>query len=647
MPPIAQAVDSLGAAAGAVRDTITEAPLPGGAAALFRFLFQVPQWIQIGGALLGAVVALLAVRYLWRRRRPIVGWIGGRSRQVQAGLGVVVLAAIGAAALMGMKTWDYMQHDNGFCTGCHIMEKPFRRFAAGAGRHEDLKCHDCHQQSIFASTRQMYLWVAERPEKIGVHAAVPNARCRSCHEKEGRGERWEHALRLAGHKVHFDSDSSALAGLACVKCHGAEVHKFVPSASTCGQSGCHEKQEVRLAGMGKLPEINCVTCHAFTTELPGLASRDSAVGAMLPKQEQCLSCHQMQGKPKGFDLAKDPHKGSCGYCHDVHAHRTPGEAAGSCKACHADLSRSAFHQGASHRPVVESCLTCHQPHAASADPSNCVGCHNTVRKSGGLRPPVPFDTMSVLRRRVTPPRPALTPQSPALFEHRGKGDELPEEPPPRAARQEIFTPVADSFPHQRHSSLACLTCHVPSSRGSGLTFQAPRGCDLCHHQAVIKGKVMPGDCTRCHSADKVAAPHASSVSVRVMSRAPMARTVAFRHERHQRVRCADCHQPPEVTPPDSVRTCQGCHDQHHTETRDCVQCHNREETRAAHPRETHTACSACHTPARIAGLVPARSFCLTCHVPQRTHQPGGECTTCHFLRTPAEFRRLILQRHPG
>jgi hypothetical protein len=640
--PFAQTADSLGAAIGAVRDTLTEAPLPGGAATFFRFLFQVPQWIQIGGAIAGAVVALLLLRAGWKRRRPMLAWLESRSRQVQAGLGVLVLLLVGAGALMGMKTWDYMQHDNGFCTGCHIMERPFKRFAAGAGKHEELKCHDCHQQSMYASARQMYLWVAERPEKIGVHAPVPNQRCRSCHEQGGT-ERWQQVMRLAGHKVHFDSDSSALAGLACVQCHGQEVHKFVPSAQTCAQSGCHEKQVVQLAGMASLPEINCVTCHAFTQPLPGLASRDSAVSALVPNQEQCFSCHQMRQKPKGFDPDRDPHQGRCGACHDVHAHRTPGEARERCATCHADLSRSAFHQGAAHRRVIESCLTCHQPHAASVDASNCVGCHNEVRKRGVSRPPVPFDTSAVLRQRVTPP-PA--PAAPEPIEHRGKGDALPEEPPPRVDPPRPVAPAADSFPHPRHTSLACLTCHVPNSSRSALTFEAPRGCDLCHHQRVLRGAVEARDCARCHRQERIAAPHPSILQIRTGARAPVPRTVGFQHQAHQRVACADCHRPPGVSPPDSVRTCVACHDQHHLARRDCAQCHTRQEARAAHPRAAHTGCDACHTPARIAALTPDRALCLTCHVPQRTHYPLGECTVCHFLETPAEFRRRLLTRGP-
>ncbi len=638
------ALDSLGAAAGAVRDTLSRGPLPGGLAALFRFFFQVPQWVQIGGAVVGLAVAVALLGFLWGRRRGIASWLVSRSRQVQMGLAIGVLVVLAAAAVTGVKSWNFMQHDNGFCTGCHIMERPFRRFEAGAGKHENLKCHDCHQQSLFASGRQLVLWVAQRPDKIGVHAKVPNLRCRSCHEKGGK-EKWEHVLRLAGHKVHFDSDSSALAGLACVKCHGAEVHKFVPSARTCGQSGCHEKQPVRLAGMAKLPEINCVTCHAFTAEMPRLASRDSAVQVMVPRQEQCLSCHQMKDRPKGLDLAKDPHKGSCGFCHDVHKHTTPADARTSCKTCHADvLTKSAFHQGANHRPVVDACLTCHQPHQASVDPADCVGCHSSVRKRGLFKPPMPFDTNAVIRKPVTA-APAPAAPAPGFDGRRGKGDELPDElPPPRASPTLASTAVRDSFPHNRHTSLPCLTCHTVNRSGRGLVFEAPRGCDLCHHQKVFAGTVAPQDCARCHAGEQVAAPRSIEVSVQVGARAPAARPVAFRHERHQRLGCSDCHRPPNVVPPDSVRSCRACHDQHHRETSGCTQCHSRSETPAAHTRATHTGCDACHTPARIAGLVPARNFCLTCHEAQRAHQPARECSTCHFLETPEQFKARLVGR---
>ena len=619
--------DTLAAAVGAVRDTLSSAPLPGGVATILRFLFQVPQWIQIGGAVVVLALGTLLLVWVWKRRTRILNWLRTRSRELQLALAGSMVVLVAVAGFAGKKSWDYMQHENAFCTGCHIMERPFRRFAAGAGRHENLKCHDCHQQSLFASTRQLVLWVAERPEKIGVHASVPNFRCEGCHQVQGGQKSWQHIRRLAGHKVHFESDSLPLQHLTCVKCHGAEVHRFIPSTRACEQSGCHEKQTVKLAGMAKLPEINCVTCHAFRKDLPGLATRDSAVRALVPSQPQCLSCHEMKGRPHGFDLAKDPHRGSCGSCHDVHAHRVPSDARASCTKCH-DVARSAFHLGANHRRIQTQCLTCHQPHAASLDASDCVGCHNAVRQRGQFKPPLPFDTSAVLKRKVVPVGMGLSP--------------FPL-PTVRDSPTEVLR--SDSFPHARHTSLPCLTCHVVNRPGAGLVFQPPRGCDLCHHQNAFAGRVVSADCARCHRSESLAKPMPSVVQVRVGARPSADRTVGFRHERHGRLACADCHRPPDVIPADSVRRCTACHDQHHAATRDCSQCHSR-DSNAAHSRATHTGCVNCHTPARIAKLVPTRSLCLTCHTKQSAHLPGRECTICHFLATPEEFRARMQSGAP-
>lgn len=641
-------LDTLAGAAMGLRDSISQAPLPGGVATIFRFLFQIPRWIQIGGTAVAAIAAVIAAVTLWRRRAALWLWLKTRTRGLKFALGGAAVVALAVMLFGGMTSWNYMQHENAFCTGCHIMERPFRRFSAGAGRHEELKCHDCHQQSIFASTRQMVLWVAERPEKIGVHAPVPNARCESCHQLPDGRKRWQHALFLAGHKVHFGSDSSALDSLTCATCHGAEVHKFIPSAGACQQSGCHENKKIRMRAMARLPEIKCTTCHAFTADIPALASRDSAVRAMIPSAVQCLSCHGMTGKPAGYVEGKDPHKGSCGTCHDIHLDSLPSDARARCATCHKDLARSAFHNGANHKRVQTQCLVCHDAHAASVDPSDCVTCHTKVQKRGLFKPPLPFDTNLVIRRRVGPATGESVVHSTQelLQDHRGKGDALPEDPPPpRAPPTSQPTPPADSFPHRRHLSLPCLTCHAVNSSRK-LVFEVPRGCDLCHHQSLIAGTVNATDCARCHTAAKRAAPSPTVVTVTLPNKAPVARTIGFSHNVHLKTPCSTCHQAPATTPPDSIRTCQACHDQHHTENRNCAACHSRAETPPAHTRASHERCDACHTPSRIAPLSPSRSFCITCHLPQRDHKPAGECSTCHFLSPPAEFRARLTGAKP-
>ena len=218
-----------------VQDSVVvESPLPGGVATVVRFLFQsVPQWFQIAGFFAGVLIGLAVLVYLWTKRAAIVDWIVTRPRAVRIGLMSAGVVAVVAAAGAGKVSWDYMQHDNDFCTGCHVMGPAFERFTAS--EHDSLSCHDCHQQSIFASMRQLYLWVAERPEEIGEHSPVANAVCEACHVTE-EPEVWQRVASTAGHRTHLESDSSALRDIMCVTCHGQEVHQFVPVDSTCSQA---------------------------------------------------------------------------------------------------------------------------------------------------------------------------------------------------------------------------------------------------------------------------------------------------------------------------------------------------------------------------------------------------------------------------
>ena len=104
--------------------------------------------------------------------------------------------------------------------------------------HNKLQCHDCHQQSLYASMRQLVLWVAEKPQAIPPHAKVPNNVCGNCHIRgPGQDSVWKEISATAGHRVHFTSDSAVLKNLQCTKCHGLEVHHFVPVDSSCGQCG--------------------------------------------------------------------------------------------------------------------------------------------------------------------------------------------------------------------------------------------------------------------------------------------------------------------------------------------------------------------------------------------------------------------------
>ncbi len=623
-------------------DTLGPPPLPGGVQAVVRAVFSAPTWLWLGLMAVAAVVAVVVLWHAWKRRVALWTWVRTRPRGVTIALFGTLGFLVLASAAFGVVSWNYVQHDNRFCSSCHVMTPAFQAMKTSTV-HDSLSCHDCHNQSIFASAWQLYVWLKDRPEKIERHAVVPNGTCVKCHS--GTNEKWQRVQRTAGHRLHLESDSSALAHVECTTCHAREVHRFMPADRTCGQSGCHKAEDthIRIGAMASQTALHCVTCHQFTAELPQLAGLDSARGTLRPGSRQCFSCHVMRERAAQFDFAKDPHGGQCGMCHNPHTQDRPQEALKSCATagCHANWRDVAFHAGAIHRGIASECQTCHASHAARVDASNCQGCHTDVaRRIPRLRRlQQGFDTTRALRGALVPdahpvPRVSAVPwrlESPRA--------------PPAAALQKVTDPKraprqppADTFEHRRHSALACLTCHAVQS-ASRLTFEKPRGCQICHHQSPAESR-----CATCHQPGEQAAPRAEIVTVAVQGHGPRPREVAFRHQAHVPLACSACHVTAvSLAPSDSVRSCAACHDDHHQAGRDCATCHAG-STVATHapPAEAHAGCDACHSTSTVARLVPDRALCLTCHAAQRDHLVGKECATCHFLEDPANYRRHLV-----
>ena len=646
-----------------------ESPLPSGVAEVVRFLFTtVPSWIQIGGLVLAVIVGAAIIWLLVARRHRIGQWLAMRSTPVKVGLGVAAVVLLASAGTAGAVTWNYTQHSNEFCTGCHVMDSAVDKMVGGTSKHAKLSCHSCHQQSLGASAWQVYLWVSERPEKIEKHANVPNTVCKNCHVT-GDTALWQRIAATAGHRVHLQSDSSSLKNIKCVDCHGNELHQFQSVKTTCGQSGCHNPREtgVVLGKMASQTMEHCTSCHEFTLDVPALATLDSARGTLVPGESQCLGCHKMKKVLADFDARKDPHGGKCGTCHNPHVQKTPAAAANTCATagCHANWRDEPFHVGASHKRVASRCLTCHIPHSAKVDASNCQGCHESVRARGKSQPPLPFDTARALRRaEMTPERKIRVAQS------------LPTSNPVRLAlasfdrtslpsRDEALRSAFDprlsqvvhlalrppppshaapeKFPHARHEKLACLVCHQTGTGGGRLTFEAPRGCAICHHQAPSRAR-----CASCHRTAEYAAPQTMSAIVTVPGHSPRPRPVEFRHSTHAGKSCLECHTTPvSLAPSPAKAVCKDCHEDHHAAGQNCTTCHAIAQPGAAHPtlEIAHQRCDACHTATTVARLTPTRSFCSTCHATKaKNHFDAKECTVCHFLADPAAYRSKLVSR---
>lgn len=641
---------------------LVESPLPGGVAQVVRFLLNnVPPWLQMAGAVLAVVVGAFILWFLFRRRQAIRGWVVSKPRGAQLAIGVTALAIIVVAGTMGAATWNYTQHSNDFCTGCHVMNPAFQEFSTDENKHAELSCHDCHTQPLTASMRQLYLWVAERPAEIGEHAKVPNQVCETCHVT-GDTATWQRIAATAGHRVHLESDSSTLEGLQCVTCHGVEVHRFRPVAETCGQSECHKPADTDIV-LGKMAEQtvrHCTSCHEFTADVPALATTDSARGTLVPGGSQCLGCHEMRRILEDFVPERDPHSGKCGMCHNPHEQETPREAANSCATagCHSNWEDEPFHVNDAHRSVGEQCLTCHMPHAAKVDASSCAECHRSVRERSGRRPPLPFDTAAALRRTsglTTAPQPHLS-LAPAALQRVSKTDppwprELTRLMTGRSVAAPSFlapdpAPPADSFSHARHERLACIVCHETGEGHGRLTFTAPRGCAICHHQAPASAR-----CASCHQREEYAASHPVTVTVQVADRQPRPRPVGFLHSPHVSRTCVECHTTPVTLAPGPDKAqCRDCHEDHHAAGRTCASCHATVEPGPSHEtlEIAHQRCDACHTATTVAQLTPTRTFCSTCHTDKAAdHYVQKECSVCHFLAEPDAYRSRLVTPSPG
>lgn len=575
---------------------------------LFRFLFtSVPQWVQIGGIAIGVPAAIVIAWWFWKHRREVWQWWLTRTRAAQVAL-LLTIMVIGTTALAsGLYGYNYMMHDNDFCQSCHVMDTAWDRFQVSA--HKKIQCHDCHQQPLYVSTKELFWWVYERRMTIPPHDKVPNAICNSCHMREGSDSTLRLVTLTAGHALHLRSDSSALKNVQCVSCHGRDFHKFKPTNFACAQSGCHNDIRVNLGAMSQKGFLHCTSCHDFKGRVPGDIPVAKAKLALVPKAMDCSSCHSMEQKIDRFDLVADPHKGNCGMCHDVHKQTEPKSAFKTCATanCHSNADTlTAFHRGLG-KHAIDQCGACHQAHSWKVKGSDCISCHQDIYKD---RP--------AAKRASVPGKPIVMGRS----SHGGRFRQ-------RAARLARFVRSAppapqqdEAFPHSRHKSLACTACHATSDTHGGLRFSRPQGCQACHHSPR-----QAASCNACHDAT-ARGPRAMPVKFAITpKRDPVTRPLTFAHSRHAAVECRSCHA--NNLNRSVTTTCQGCHAEHHTAKADCASCHP--TAREGHDRLAHVGCESCHADAKVAAISTSRVVCLACHQEQRSHYPAGDCATCHAL----------------
>ncbi len=166
----------------------------------------------------------------------------------------------------------------------------------------------------------------------------------------------------------------------------------------------------------------CLSCH----QLKGLDEWHASIHAT--EGVTCFDCHTIHTKTNPLDACKKCHadviaqfqlpshhpvregKMSCVSCHDPHAAtnhmlKTHGRTNDLCYTCHQDKEGPFIFE---HEPVEENCLICHKPHGSVAnnllvanEPMLCLQCHEFHFHAGLRSPDGPITIGGTLRQNVS------------------------------------------------------------------------------------------------------------------------------------------------------------------------------------------------------------------------------------------------------
>lgn len=262
-----------------------------------------------------------------------------------------VLIAVGIAAalaaLIGASRFRaFVGEDPAFCAQCHRTSPEFALW--NTGEHRGIACQKCHHASTSEGLTVLRAFLLAQPMPgAGAHAEVQVGACAACHLSHD--PEWEQVGESRGHRVHAVEKK-----IACVRCHGAGVHRFEPAAASCRD--CHGDHAVLAPGMQKL---HCFACHDFL----------SVERELRPTRRDCLRCHSREGVLPARFPEDGPHDFACAGCHKPHA--KPESELVACEACHADLTKAGLHADAGHR----RCADCHRAHRWKSEREDCYACH--------------------------------------------------------------------------------------------------------------------------------------------------------------------------------------------------------------------------------------------------------------------------------
>lgn len=290
---------------------------------------------------------------------------------------------------------------------------------------------------------------------------------------------------------------------ACSACHQDDTgghHYPLKRDRTKTCTFCHAVVGTQLHQHGAIEKDGCTVCHdPHVSPVKFLLTADNVGGV-------CVKCHQLPLKKSAHRPFAD---GQCTLCHLPHQSDTKfllrgGDGPAHCLACHQDMAKKLATATHVHKPVTESCLTCHGPHATDNShqlkvPLNntCLSCHPQVQKQ--------LASIPKAHGAMLEPDGCATCHDPHASDQ------------PAILRQRM--------------DKVCLTCHdkpVKSADGRVVPSVKP---ELM--AANLHGPVRAGDCSECHS------PH-GSVEANLLKQ-PFPKTFYASFDLKNYALCFKCH----------------------------------------------------------------------------------------------------------
>lgn len=255
----------------------------------------------------------------------------------------------------------------------------------------------------------------------------------------------------------------------CEVCHEATgKHAFKPITDIgelCYR--CHQRIDVRQVVHRPVKEGKCTNCHD-----PHQSPNKYQLRAT--GQNLCFRCHNKETFNRKF-IHGPVAVGDCGSCHVAHQGDFPkllmAQGNGVCFNCHTDKAEAFKNKKFIHKPVRESCVSCHNPHSGDykynlqydGREELCFSCHNEKQKE--------ISEATVKHKALDTERKCLTCHDPHVSDH----------------PKQLLNEPAD----------LCLGCHdreYKSPTGTVANMKELLANNKDHH-----GPVKDHDCSSCHN----------------------------------------------------------------------------------------------------------------------------------------------------